>query len=44
MFSGVVDVPEHARRSVDAFLRKGSPPAVVLEKIRELLQSSEQVA
>lgn len=40
MFSGVPDVPENARRHVDAFLQKSQAPQVVLEKIRELLHSS----
>jgi CheY-like chemotaxis protein len=44
MFSGVADVPEQARHSIDAFLRKGQTPDVVLEKIRELLQSSQPAA
>ena len=39
MFSGVPDVPEKARRNVDACLQKGQAPQVVLEKIRELLRS-----
>jgi CheY-like chemotaxis protein len=37
MFSGLAEVPEQARRNVDAFLQKGETPAVVLNKIRELL-------
>lgn len=44
MFSGVPDVPERARDCVDAFLRKGQSPAAVLEKIRELLQPSQDTA
>jgi CheY-like chemotaxis protein len=44
MFSGVSDVPAQARHYVDAFLRKGLTPAVVLEKIRELLPSSPSAA
>jgi hypothetical protein len=44
MFSGVPHVPETARDHVDAFLQKGQSPTVVLEKIRELLQSSGEVA
>ena len=44
MFSGVPHVPESARDHVDAFLQKGQSPTVVLEKIRELLQSSGKVA
>ena len=40
MFSGVADVPERARHCVDAFLRKGLSPGVVVDRIRELLQSS----
>jgi len=39
MFSGVAQVPENARRHVDAFLPKGESPVVVLEKIRELLDA-----
>jgi DNA-binding response OmpR family regulator len=39
MFSGVLDVPENARLYIDAFLQKGQPPTVVLNKIRELLNS-----
>lgn len=44
MFSGVPEVPEHARLQVDAFLQKGQSPAVVLDKIRELLQAPGRVA
>jgi CheY-like chemotaxis protein len=44
MFSGVADVPEGAQNLVDAFLRKGLSPAVVLEKIRELLPSTQGAA
>ena len=44
MFSGVPHIPETARLHVDAFLQKGQSPTVVLEKIRELLKSSDQAA
>jgi DNA-binding NarL/FixJ family response regulator len=44
MFSGVPHVPENARLHVDAFLQKGQSPTVVLDKIRELLQSSGKAA
>jgi two-component system, NtrC family, response regulator GlrR len=44
MFSGVPYVPENARLHVDAFLRKGESPMVVLDKIRELLESSHDAA
>jgi len=44
MFSGVPHVPENARQHVDAFLQKGQSPTVVLDKIRELLQSFGKVA
>jgi DNA-binding response OmpR family regulator len=44
MFSGVPDVPENARLHVDAFLQKGQSPTVVLDKIRELLESSGKAA
>jgi DNA-binding response OmpR family regulator len=44
MFSGVPHVPESARLHVDAFLQKGQSPAVVLDKIRELLNSSGKAA
>lgn len=44
MFSGVAHVPENARLHVDAFLRKGESPAVVLDKIRELLDLSGKAA
>jgi response regulator RpfG family c-di-GMP phosphodiesterase len=44
MFSGVPDVPENALLHVDAFLQKGQPPTVVLEKIRELLNSPGKAA
>jgi DNA-binding response OmpR family regulator len=44
MFSGVPHVPESARQHVDAFLQKGQSPAVVLDKIRELLNSSGKAA
>lgn len=38
MFSGLPHVPESARVHVDAFLRKGQLPSLVLAKIRELLE------
>jgi len=44
MFSGVPQVPENARLHVDAFLQKGLPPPVVVDKIRELLKSSSRAA
>lgn len=44
MFSGVSEVPERARNHVDAFLQKGQAPAVVLEKIRELLELPNRAA
>src|SRR5438045_6498209 len=44
MFSGVPDVPEDARSHVDAFLQKGQSPMIVLDKIRELLESSHKAA
>ena len=44
MFSGISDVPENARRNVDAFLQKGETPAVVLNKIRQLLDLPSQAA
>jgi CheY-like chemotaxis protein len=44
MFSGLAHLPETARDHVDAFLQKGQSPTVVLDKIRELLQSSGKVA
>jgi CheY-like chemotaxis protein len=44
MFSGLPHLPETARDHVDAFLQKGQSPTVVLDKIRELLQSSGKVA
>ena len=44
MFSGVPNVPESARQHVDAFLQKGQSPAVILDKIRELLNSSGKAA
>jgi response regulator RpfG family c-di-GMP phosphodiesterase len=44
MFSGVPHIPENARHHVDAFLQKGQSPTVVLDKIRELLNSSEKAA
>jgi CheY-like chemotaxis protein len=44
MFSGVPHVPESARRHVDAFVQKGQSPAVILDKIRELLTSSGKAA
>jgi YesN/AraC family two-component response regulator len=37
MFSGVEHVPENAQNHVDAFLRKGEFPTVVLDKVQELL-------
>jgi CheY-like chemotaxis protein len=44
MFSGVPHVPDNARLHVDAFLQKGQSPTVVLDKIRELLESSGNAA
>jgi hypothetical protein len=44
MFSGVPDVPEKARLHVDAFLQKGQSPDIVLDKIRELLESPHKAA
>lgn len=44
MFSGVPHVPESARLHVDGFLQKGQSPAVVLDKIRDLLKSSGKAA
>jgi CheY-like chemotaxis protein len=41
MFSGVEHIPETARVHVDAFLRKGALPGLVLGKIEELLQSGK---
>ena len=41
MFSGVPDVPDHARAHVDAFMQKGQSPGVVLDRIRELLDSTQ---
>ena len=41
MFSGVSHLPEKARLHVDAFLQKGQPPLVVLNKISELLESNK---
>jgi hypothetical protein len=40
----VPHVPENARLHVDAFLQKGLPPTVVVDKIRELLKSSSKAA
>jgi len=44
MLSGVPHVPEIACLHVDAFLQKGQPPMLVLDKIRELLNSSNKAA
>jgi CheY-like chemotaxis protein len=44
MFSGVPHVPQKARLHVDAFLQKGQSPTVVLDKIRELLETPHQAA
>ena len=44
MFSGVPNLPENARLHVDAFLQKGESPTVVLQKIRDLLNSSGKAA
>ncbi len=44
MFSGVAHVPEKARAHVDAFLQKGQSPLVVLDKIRELLETPDKAA
>jgi CheY-like chemotaxis protein len=44
MFSGLAELPQGARDSVDAFLQKGQSPTVVLDKIRELLESPHEAA
>ena len=44
MFSGVPEVPEHARQHVDAFLQKDLAPALVRDKIRVVLESSGKAA
>jgi hypothetical protein len=44
MFSGMPDVPEKAGLHVDAFLQKGQSPDIVLDKIRELLESPHKAA
>jgi CheY-like chemotaxis protein len=44
MFSGVSHLPEKARLHVDAFLRKGESPNIVLDKIRELLTAPHKAA
>ena len=44
MLSGVPHVPEIACLQVDTFLQKGQPPMLVLDKIRELLNSSNKAA
>ena len=44
MFSGISEVPPEARAHVDAFLQKGQPPSVVLQKIEELLQGTGRAA
>jgi CheY-like chemotaxis protein len=44
MFSGVTDLPRDAQSHVDAFVRKGISPSVILDKIRELLHVPDQAA
>jgi response regulator RpfG family c-di-GMP phosphodiesterase len=44
MLSGVSHVPENARLHVDAFLQKGLSPTLIVDKIRELLNSSGKAA
>jgi two-component system cell cycle sensor histidine kinase/response regulator CckA len=44
MLSGEPNVPEKARLYVDAFLQKGLSPTLIVDKIRELLNSSGKAA
>ena len=44
MLSGVPHVPEQDLANIDAFVQKGQEPAVVLQKIEQLLARPEQAA
>ena len=44
MLSGVQRVPEQDLAHIDAFVQKGQEPALVLQKIEQLLNSSQQAA
>jgi CheY-like chemotaxis protein len=44
MLSGVPHVPERDLANIDAFVQKGQEPAVVLQKIEQLLARPEQAA
>jgi CheY-like chemotaxis protein len=44
LFSGVSQISESDRSHVDAFLEKGLNPAVVLQKIEDLLNQAEKAA
>jgi CheY-like chemotaxis protein len=44
MLSGVPHVPEQDLANIDAFVQKGQEPALVLEKIEQLLARPQQAA
>jgi CheY-like chemotaxis protein len=44
MLSGVPHVPEQDLANIDAFVQKGQEPAVVLQKIEQLLARPQQAA
>ena len=44
MLSGLPQVPEQDLAHIDAFIQKGQEPAVVLQKIEQLLNPSQQAA
>ena len=44
MLSGVPGVPEQDLAHIDAFIQKGQEPAVVRQKIEQLLNPSQQAA
>jgi CheY-like chemotaxis protein len=44
MLTGVPRVPEQDLAHIDAFVQKGQEPAAVLQKIKQLLNPSQQAA
>jgi len=44
MLSGVPHVPEQDLANIDAFVQKGQEPALVLQKIEQLLNRPQQAA
>ena len=44
MLSGLPRVPEQDLAHIDAFVQKGQEPALVLQKIEQILNPSQQAA